>query len=139
MDDETVCRSDRLVLDLHEHPYSIVDVRHRVAEEFRDLSDDELYDLVLVATELLTNAYDHGQRPQQIRFLRTEPRDAGRPGGVRVEVDDTSPAPPILGRSTVSENRGRGLVLVDRIAQVWGATIRTVGKTVWATVPRATA
>ncbi|WP_238598223.1 ATP-binding protein [Saccharothrix sp. ALI-22-I] len=122
------------MLDLHEHPYSIVEVRHCAAEALSDLSDDELYDVMLVATELLTNAYDHGQRPCQIRFLRSE-----QPPFVRVEVDDTSPEPPILGRSTVTRHRGRGLVIVDRVAKAWGATMRKVGKTVWATVPRATA
>lgn len=95
-----------------------------------DLSEDDLHDVMLVATELVANAYDHGQRPCQVRFTR-----CAQPPYVRVEVDDTSPRQPILGRSTVGRYRGRGLMLVDKIAKAWGATTRTVGKTVWATIP----
>ncbi|RKT54615.1 ATP-binding protein [Saccharothrix australiensis] len=128
--DEPACRVDDLVLDLQEDPCSIAGMRRRVAEAMGDLSEDELYDVMLVATELLTNAYDHGAVPRRIRFVRSE-----RPGCVRVEVDDTSSDPPILGRSTISEHRGRGLVMVDSIAQAWGTKSRKVGKTVWATIP----
>ncbi|GAB2817239.1 ATP-binding protein [Lentzea nigeriaca] len=121
--------SDPLVLDLSDHIPPLVMVRRWTAEALADLTIDELCDVLLVATELVTNAYDHGQPPCQIRLRRQYESCS-----VRIEVDDSSPALPVLGHSRISQTRGRGLTIVNGVSKVWGVTTRTVGKTVWADI-----
>jgi hypothetical protein len=52
---------------------------------------------------------------------------------IRVEVEDVSPYAPKVGRAGPSATGGRGLVLVERLANNWGH-FRTDsgGKVVWA-------
>ncbi|GAA2933678.1 hypothetical protein GCM10010446_18080 [Streptomyces enissocaesilis] len=59
-------------------------------------------------------------------------------GLLRIEVTDARaerrlPAPPPLAPPAESE-AGRGLLLVEALADTWGVTGRQVGKTVWATL-----
>ena len=102
-------------------------VRRWVGEVLADLGDDDLDDCVLVVNELVSNAFDHADGPRRVR-LRWSPG----PCVVRVEVDDASPDKLVLGRSRLGGNRGRGLVLVERLSADWGVDARVVGKTVWA-------
>ena len=85
----------------------------------------------LLASELVTNAVRHAHTDLTLS-LETS-RD-----GVRLEVHDDSPEMPELQRDP-SAGSGRGLLLVERIAQAWGTTPCPGGKTVWAELtPRAT-
>jgi len=79
---------------------------------------------VLLASELTTNAVLHA---------RTELRLAYRalPGGLRVEVGDSSPAMPIAKRYGLEAATGRGLTLLGSLAQRWGIDIVPDGKVVW--------
>lgn len=120
---------DVLVFGLGEHVPPLVMVRRWAAQELTDLSDELLGDVLLIATELVTNAYDHGLFAREIRMLRVL-----EPGAVRIEVDDGSPMRPVMGRSRIDRRRGRGLVIVDRLAKGWGVIPNVVGKTVWAEV-----
>jgi anti-sigma regulatory factor (Ser/Thr protein kinase) len=122
-------KSAVLILGLGEHTPLLVMVRRWAAQELADLSDDLLGDVLLIATELVTNAYDHGLFAREIRLRRIV-----EPSAVRIEVDDSSSAQPVLGHSTVDRRRGRGLVIVDRLSRDWGVIPNVVGKTVWAEV-----
>ena len=87
----------------------------------------------LVLSELLTNAQRYGRVPGrevETRFLRL----AGDGGdGVRLEVHDASTRRPWLRRAAPYECEGRGLVLVDNVADRWGVADRNgPGKAVWA-------
>jgi anti-sigma regulatory factor (Ser/Thr protein kinase) len=72
-------------------------------------------DLLLLTTELVTNAVRHGGRPGSeidVTLLRTDT-------AVRVEVGDPGPGfDP--GASAPGHDRGWGLFLVDRLADRWG-------------------
>lgn len=118
-----------LVLDLGESTPPLVMVRRWAAVALADLSDDVLGDVLLVVTELVTNAFDHGVFAREVRLFRI-------PGAcaVRIEVDDSSPAQPVIGHSRINRHRGRGLVIVARLSKAWGAIPNVVGKTVWAEV-----
>lgn len=118
-----------LVLDLGERIPAMVMVRRWAADALADLSDEVLGDVLLVVTELVTNAYDHGVFAREVRLLRIP-----EPCSVRIEVDDSSPEQPVLGHSRIDRHRGRGLVIVDRLSQKWGVIPNIVGKTVWAEV-----
>ncbi|WP_236791446.1 ATP-binding protein [Amycolatopsis sp. GM8] len=85
-------------------------------------------DVQLVATELVTNAFDHAGGAVGIRLAYEPAR-----GRLIVEVDDPSDEPPKRRSAGVSAFRGRGLVLVEGIATAWGCRARPGGgKTVWA-------
>ncbi|CCH32601.1 putative anti-sigma regulatory factor,serine/threonine protein kinase [Saccharothrix espanaensis DSM 44229] len=90
---------------------------------------ESLEDLLLLVTELVSNAYDHGRRPGRLRLLDSCDQ-------LRVEVDDGCPEPPVPGRSRIADSRGRGLLLVAALSSAWGHTGRVGGgKTVWADLP----
>lgn len=128
-DDIPSQNSGDLVLDLGACTPPMVTVRRWAADALADLSDEALGDVLLVVTELVTNAYDHGAFAREIRLLRIP-----EPCAVRIEVNDSSPEQPVLGQSRIGRHRGRGLKIVDRLSNEWGVIPNVVGKTVWAEV-----
>jgi anti-sigma regulatory factor (Ser/Thr protein kinase) len=107
----------------------LADLRAWAAAELPMLGPDHLSVVLLVCTELVTNAYEHARSPERVTVRR-----AGSPCRVWVEVADGSTAPVTPGRSRLDENRGRGLTLVDRLATEWGVLDHPAGKTVWAEI-----
>ena len=89
----------------------------------------ELLDLVvLLANELVTNAVVHGRGPVELRI-----GDDGR--RIRIEISDGSPdpLPRDAGRPPNTQQSGRGLLVVDSLADRWGCRLHRAppGKTVW--------
>ena len=115
-------------------PRSAQEARRWVVSTFRDLGRDDLVETSEVAvSELVTNALLHGRPPISVRVRGT--RDTPI-----VEVSDGSTDVPSLpSTSTVEEldglllTFGRGLSIVARASQHWGADIDDEGKTVWFT------
>ena len=83
---------------------------------------------LLVVTELLSNAIDHGRGPVR---LAVELLDTA----VHVEVHDGAPEPPQLQPRDLLQARGRGLQLVEALSLRWGWIDDPPGKLVWADVP----
>ncbi|WP_237540011.1 MULTISPECIES: ATP-binding protein [unclassified Streptomyces] len=84
---------------------------------------------VLVLSELLTNAVEHGCG----EGAGVETRYVSRPCGLRVEVCDVSPKLPVQRESEPGEVSGRGLGIVEALSDQWGWWYRRGhGKTVWA-------
>jgi len=105
-------------------------VRRWAVSVLPELDEDHLDDVLLVTTELVTNVFDHAPGAAEVRV-----RHHRAPCRVRVEVDDESAQPPVLGRSRIAETRGRGVLVVARLSQEWGVRPRADGgKTVWAVV-----
>ncbi|MCT9075050.1 ATP-binding protein [Streptomyces fulvoviolaceus] len=97
---------------------------HLHAWEMPELTDP----VALALTELVSNVVRHvPDRRAALRILR-------RPDGVRVEVTDTDPCPPLStavdGADELAEG-GRGLLLLDAFTQRWGWQPHHPGKTVW--------
>ena len=70
---------------------------------------------MLLTSELVTNAVVYAGTPIVLVIQRSE-------RGVRVEVHDDNPAlPERRDAAEVSKQTGRGLWLVDRLADRWGA------------------
>ena len=128
--DEDESGPGALTFDLTDEVPPLVLVRGWVREALSDLTDDELDDCLLVVTELVANAYDHGQAPRRVRLHRSP-----EPCFVRIEVDDASSGEVLLGRSRLGDTRGRGMVLVANLSANWGIERHQRGKTVWAQVP----
>ncbi|MER5262261.1 ATP-binding protein [Actinosynnema sp. NPDC002837] len=102
-------------------------VRRWTAQVLADLTGEDLDDCLLVVTELVSNGHDHGLPPRSLRLSRSL-----EPCVIRIEVDDASPEHPVLGRSRIGELRGRGVMIVDRLAKDWGVVAHADHKTVWA-------
>ncbi|GAA3690181.1 hypothetical protein GCM10022267_90960 [Lentzea roselyniae] len=117
------------VLDLDDYAHDVAAVRRWTRSALSGVTADELEDILLVVNELVSNAFDHGRGPRRMRLHRST-----EPCFVRVEIDDTSPDPPTLGCSRLGGNRGRGMVIVNRLAKDWGVTHSLHGKTVWAEI-----
>ena len=87
----------------------------------RDTSDTA----VLLATELVTNAVEHGRGAA---YLDAEVDDRA----IRLEVTDGSTVHPQPNTSVGDlDERGRGLMLIEALASRWGILPRSDGKTVW--------
>jgi anti-sigma regulatory factor (Ser/Thr protein kinase) len=88
-------------------------------------------DLLLVVSELVTNAVVHGGEPIRVTMVRAPER-------VRVEVTDGAAAASPHGnpRPPRDAETGRGLSVVTRLAVAWGWRASPGrGKTVWAELP----
>jgi anti-sigma regulatory factor (Ser/Thr protein kinase) len=89
---------------------------------------ERLDTLVLLCNELVTNAVLHAAAPSEVR-LRL------RDGRVRLEVHDPSPQLPVPRAEDPEATNGRGMLLVDALADAWGVDrgdgLPDVGKTVW--------
>ncbi|MFK4109329.1 SpoIIE family protein phosphatase [Streptomyces sp. NPDC002176] len=85
---------------------------------------EDLTDSVeLLVSEVVTNAVRYTTRPVTLRLLRTDV--------LRCEVGDDVPQLPRLCQARATDEGGRGLYLVNKLARRWGATRLSVGKVVW--------
>ncbi|MEU4351256.1 SpoIIE family protein phosphatase [Streptomyces sp. NPDC023838] len=109
-------------------PEALSSSRHMIRAAVRAWGARERADEIeLAADELITNALMHtdGGALVTVRVL------AGPERRLRVEVEDRSSALPRRREAGDSGVSGRGLMLVDRLADVWGVESRGSGKCVW--------
>ncbi|MGH4030192.1 SpoIIE family protein phosphatase [Actinomycetota bacterium Odt1-20B] len=109
-------------------PEALAESRHMIRAAVRAWGARERSDEIeLVADELITNALMHtdGSAIVTLRVL------TGTDRRLRVEVEDSSSALPRRREAGESGVSGRGLLLVDRLADVWGVDSRGTGKCVW--------
>ncbi|MDG9718410.1 SpoIIE family protein phosphatase [Streptomyces sp. DH24] len=78
----------------------------------------------LVVSELVGNALRYGSGPGHLRLLRHE--------RLVVEVSDTGPDLPQIQHTTLSDEGGRGLQLINMLCRRWGSCRTPSGKVVWA-------
>jgi len=89
------------------------------------LSPKMAEDAILLTSELVGNAVRHtGARAFGLRMRR-------RRGWIRVEVRDPSRGLPCLMPVQETDVSGRGLFLVDMLADRWGVDLLPRGKTTW--------
>ena len=90
-------------------------------------------DALVVVTELVANALQHGADPIGLRL-------AWDGQTLTIEVSDCDPCVEAvtLKSASSSDGHGRGLALTDRLAGNWGtrAAPHGFGKTVWAAIPK---
>ncbi|MFE5601232.1 ATP-binding protein [Streptomyces coelicoflavus] len=93
--------------------------------------------LVLLVSELVTNAVVHTGRSAVLRLVlpgavTEETQDAT----VRLEVDDASDRAPVPRCAGGEATGGRGLALVDGLADRWGWSREGTGKRIWCELDR---
>jgi hypothetical protein len=125
---EVLGTSARTLHTLPEREPDLAAMRAWVGSLLGGLPEDVRLDVLLVCTELASNAYEHAQGPRAVRVQR-------HTDFVRVEVDDRTPAAlPNLGESRLGDSRGRGLLLVAQLSRCWGTRDFPGGKTIWSEV-----
>ena len=98
-------------------------VRALLAERL-DPEDPAAYDIMLAASELVTNAVIHTTSGGAFRFWRSDER-------VRIEVEDFDPRPPTPAPADEPVG-GFGLRIVAAMSLGWGSEETVDGKVVWA-------
>ncbi|MEU7027188.1 ATP-binding protein [Streptomyces sp. NPDC046275] len=88
--------------------------------------DARAEDVLVCVSELATNALLHGVPPGRGYRLQLS---LAHPGPLRVEVHDSGDGTPALREP--SDESGRGLLLVEALADRWGVGERNPGKIVW--------
>ncbi|WP_206506858.1 SpoIIE family protein phosphatase [Streptomyces chrestomyceticus] len=119
---------DTVAADLPGTPSSVPEGRRFLFRTLRAWGLTALADTaLLLSSELLTNAVRHARGPLTLRVWYS-----ARELGVEV-VDGSTPRPRARLADTAEEN-GRGLMLVEALADAWGTRPGAVGKTVWFTL-----
>lgn len=81
-------------------------------------------DVLLMVSEVVTNACMHTAGPMELQLDRTDER-------LRIEVTDPSPTPPVPRNPTPGLPGGYGLQVVARLSRAWGFEPHGDGKVVW--------
>jgi anti-sigma regulatory factor (Ser/Thr protein kinase) len=112
--------------DLDPVPSSVGMARSLVRETLAAFDSDAREVALLLTSELVTNAILHARTPVQLGVLVDGDR-------ALVCVADRLAQSPALSPRAHSQDRpgGRGLALVEDLADTWGTTTYTGGKTVW--------
>ncbi|MFR0355911.1 ATP-binding protein [Streptomyces sediminimaris] len=121
------------VLPLPHDPGAVSAVRRRIRTVLIDwnLAADTAEDVLLVVSELVTNAIVHALPPATLTLSRTAPDGCG---AVRVEVTDRGPAAPtaLSAAALDPDECGRGLAIVTALAARCGARADSGGTIRWA-------
>ncbi|MGJ7441300.1 SpoIIE family protein phosphatase [Aquipuribacter sp. MA13-6] len=119
-----------LELDVVDEPVSVRGVRRAVAAALDGwgVAEDVADTVLLLVSELVTNALLHGRPPVQVRVRRS-------PTAVVLEVHDDAQTLPRRDDPGDGDEHGRGLQLVSALASRWGTRPTVTGKAVWCTVP----
>lgn len=88
------------------------------------LSDEMLETVELLAGEVIANAVLYTDAPCDVCVRRADER-------LRVEVTDTDASLPSLVEAAPDDESGRGLLLVNALADAWGTQPEPPGKTTW--------
>jgi anti-sigma regulatory factor (Ser/Thr protein kinase) len=102
--------------------------RHHAQRVLGAVDADTVDDILLVVSELVTNALLHGTGPI-ILTVRTEPDE------VIVAVTDQGRESPSFGQPQVDDEHGRGLRIVQRLTATWHVERAARSKTITAVVP----
>lgn len=113
--------------DLRPVARSVTAARHAVTELLTAWeAPHDLEDAALLVTELVANVIDHvgGEATLTVETALAD-------GWLRLSVADGSAVRPVIRELDRDNPRGRGLRLVQAIAERWGAEDHQGGKRVW--------
>ncbi|MET7724783.1 ATP-binding SpoIIE family protein phosphatase [Streptomyces mirabilis] len=111
--------------DLPSDPAIVAEARKRTCDRLTEWGLDEAsFVTELVVSELVTNAIRYGTGPIRLRLIKDRT--------LTCEVSDGSSTSPHLRRARLSDEGGRGLLLVAQLTERWGTRHTSAGKTIWA-------
>jgi len=112
----------------HDEP-AVSNARRIVTDNLREwgVPEETIDEVVLMASELVTNAFLHGRPPIDLRLHSTG-------NEITFEVQDRAPYRPRRRRAEEDDENGRGLQIVAILADRWGSRATGTGKSVWCTL-----
>jgi len=91
-----------------------------------EVTDGREDQVVLLASELVSNGVSHARSPMTLT-LTLQP-----PGCLRIELRDDSPDALVVAPAPTYAEQGRGLAMVEALSDHWGVQqLATCGKVVW--------
>jgi anti-sigma regulatory factor (Ser/Thr protein kinase) len=108
---------------------SVPAARRFVRDVLRDQARDVLDAAELMTSELATNCVQHAQTCFELAIHDGQPQ-------IRVEVRDVGEGRPKRQSPLPTDRTGRGLLIVEAMADNWGIEPSSRGKTVWFTLPQ---
>lgn len=115
-------------------PESVAAARRFVSEvldqDAPDLDAEKADDVRLIVSELVTNSIRYGTRPGDSVLVAIE----STAKEIRIEVHDHVRRRPHLAEP--DEQGGRGMFIVEALAETWGVADKDFGKAVWVVVTR---
>lgn len=131
VDDFDSATAESVSIELPDDVASVARARSFVDQWCRAWGAPQLVETAsLVVSELVTNAIAHGGGIRQVRLQLDE-------SALRVEVVDHGLGSPEIVRTSVIDERGRGLHIVSMASRVWGVEdSEGDSKTIWAEIPR---
>ncbi|MFD3884015.1 ATP-binding protein [Streptomyces microflavus] len=117
-----------MAIDIAADPALVIRIRHDVRAALRAWGLDELADdMALMASELVGNALRYAASSGVGVLLKVQG------GFVLLEVTDAADQEPAVHAASAVDENGRGVFLVDALAEAWGSRPRSGGgKVVWA-------
>ncbi|MET7293208.1 ATP-binding protein [Streptomyces griseoloalbus] len=109
--------------------------RSRLAVSGIEVDEPLAETLILLVSELVTNAVVHTGCPAVLR-LSLPGTEAAEEATVRLEVSDRSDRAPVPRCVDGEATGGRGLALVDGLADRWGWSSEGAGKRIWCELDR---
>jgi PAS domain S-box-containing protein len=108
---------------------AVAEARRAVAAHLTEwqLPEEAVEEVVLMTSELVTNAFVHGRPPIDLRLRRTGSE-------LVVEIRDRAVYRPRRRRAKDDDESGRGLQIVSVLADRWGSRANSTGKSVWFSV-----
>ncbi|MFF8708225.1 SpoIIE family protein phosphatase [Streptomyces albidoflavus] len=111
--------------ELSDSPEQVASARRSCAEQLTRWGLGDLaFTTELLVSELVTNAIRYGSAPVRLRLIRDR--------ALVCEVHDASSSAPRVCHATGNDERGRGLFMIEEMADRWGVRFDPGGKTVWA-------
>ena len=91
-----------------------------------EVSEDSVEALLLLSSEVVTNAVVHGSGMVRVALSR-------RGSSLRLEVSDEGGGMPLIGAQRDDAESGRGMAMVELLSQRWGTELDEgpLGKKVW--------
>lgn len=118
-------------------PQAAAEARHALSAAERSLPESARGPVLLLLTELVTNAVRHGEGPEPVRGVSVKVVESD--GGIGAAVTNPGDGFEWNGRESDDplEPGGYGLVLVDRMSSRWGIDRGRGATTVWFELDRA--
>ena len=111
-----------------EQPESVTAARRFATDVLRDISPEVTATVELLVSELATNCIRHTDSAFELTIIQSG-------YGIRVEATDYDAGKPTMRSPEPTDPSGRGLRIVDALADAWGVEHRSAqGKTVWFTL-----
>ncbi|WP_432492353.1 ATP-binding protein [Kineococcus gypseus] len=91
-----------------------------------EVSEDSVEALLLLSSEVVTNAVVHGSGMVRVALSR-------RGSSLRLEVSDEGGGMPLIGAQRDDAESGRGMAMVELLSERWGTELDEgpLGKKVW--------